>query len=173
MFDLWRNMIKAAKSVNIKIKLRDCLNKTVNNGKLKAANIEAKEIVLLIRKAASQTRMAIPKITFKPAILIESPSKTPNVVATPLPPLKFRKMVQLCPQMQLTPTIIQNVSNGILVLVPMAPGKINTGKKPFKISKTKTVTPQPLPKSLRALVAPTFPEPNLRISVPLMILPKI
>jgi len=41
-----------------------------------------------------------------------------------------------------------------------------TTKRPLSISKTKTDIPGPLPNTRRALVAPTFPEPNLRISMP-------
>jgi len=173
MLDLWRKMMNAAKSVTIRIKPIDCLNKTVNKGKLKAANTEAKEMVLLIIKTVNQIKIVIPKIIFKPAILTESPAKTPKVVATPLPPLKCKKMVQLCPQIQLKPRMIQNDSRGTLALAPMALDKITTGRNPFRISSPKTVNPQPLPKSLRALVAPTLPEPNLRMSVFLIIRPKI
>ena len=173
MLDLWRNMMNAARSVTIIIKLMDCLNKIVNKGKLKAANTEAKEMVLLIINTANQIKIVIPSMIFKPAILIESPNKTPKVVATPLPPLKFKKIVQLCPQIQLKPIMMQNDSSETLALAPMTPGKISTGRNPFRISSTKTVIPQPLPKSLSALVAPTLPEPNLRMSVFFIIRPKI
>ncbi len=40
-----------------------------------------------------------------------------------------------------------------------------TGIKPFKISSNKTVIPTGLPKTLKALVAPTFPEPLFLISI--------
>ena len=166
-------MINTDKSVTIKIKLRDCLNRTVNTGKLKADNNEAKEMIRVRRNTANQIKTVIPSIIFKPAILIESPNKTPNVVATPLPPLNLKKIVQLCPQIQPTPAKIQKLSNEILALIPRMFGRIATGKNPFKISNANTVIPQPLPKSLRALVAPTLPEPNLRISVPFIIRPKM
>jgi len=74
----------------------------VKTGKLKAAKIEAKEIILVETKTQSQIKTTKPRDTFRPGIIIESPSNDPNAVATPLPPLNFKKIVQLCPRTELT-----------------------------------------------------------------------
>lgn len=165
--------MNAASSILIKVRPGDCLNNIANKGKLKAANIDAREITLLIMNVTNQTRIVNPRTIFSPGMITESPKNTPNVVATPLPPLNLKKIVQLWPQIQLTPIRIQKVSNDRLDLEPRILYRNITGKNPLSISKTNTVIPQPLPNSLRALVAPTFPEPNLRISTPLIKRPKM
>lgn len=93
----------------------DCLNMIVKTGKLNAAKIEAKEIILLAINTANQISIVNPKTIFNPGILIDKPNNTPKVVATPLPPLNFKKMVQLCPNMQLTPIRIQKISWAVVV----------------------------------------------------------
>ena len=108
--------MNAAKRVIIRTRLNDSLNRIANKGKDKDANNEAREMIRLKIKTTNQIKITIPRIIFKPGIFRESPIKTPNVVATPLPPLKFKKSVQLCPQIALTPISIQNVSRGILAL---------------------------------------------------------
>ena len=73
----------------------DCLNNIVKTGKLNAERIEAREIILEIIKTINQTKIVKPNTTFNPGIVRESAIKTPKVVATPLPPLNFKNMVQL------------------------------------------------------------------------------
>ncbi len=96
----------------------DCLNNSANKGKLKTANIEAKEITLLIINVTNQTRIVNPRTIFNPGMITESPKNTPKVVATPLPPLNFRKIVQLWPQIQPTPIRIEKVSSDRLAFGP-------------------------------------------------------
>lgn len=173
MFGLWRRIMNMASKKPDKITGNDCLNNSANKGKLAAANIEDNEIILLKINVSDQIIMVSPRITFNPGILAERPIKTPRVVATPLPPLNFKNTVQLCPHMQLIPVRIQNISGLTLALEMNIAGRNTTGKIPLTISRINTVTPHPVPRSLSALVAPTFPEPNLRISTPLIRRPKI
>lgn len=172
-FALCRNIINIDKSRPTKITGKDLLKNVAKTGKLIAARIEAKEMILLVIKVTSHTKTVNINMNFKPAIFTERPSNTPKVVATPFPPLNPKNIVQLCPQIQLTPTSKQKISSGITILpVSILPNN-TTGRNPLNMSRINTVIPQPFPRSLRALVAPTFPEPNLRISVPLIIRPKI
>jgi len=169
-FDLCLKIINSDRNVPTHTKVSDCLNISVRKGKLKAANIEANEIVLLTIKTIAQITIVRPKIILNPGILIDRPNRTPRLVATPLPPLKFRKIVQLCPHMQLIPIIRDRASAEIkdVLLSKILPSN-TTGSSPFAISRINTVTPQPLPKRRNALVAPTLPDPNLRISTFLII----
>ena len=87
--------MNTANSIVIKIRLNDCLNNIASIGKLNAANIEASDMVLLAIKVTNQTNTVNPNTIFNPAILRDKPINTPKVVATPLPPLNWRKIVQL------------------------------------------------------------------------------
>lgn len=145
----------------------DCRNNIVNIGKLNADKIEDREMILTIEKLRNQINTVKPKTMLNPGILKAKPKSTPKVVATPLPPLNLKNIVQLCPNMHPNPIAINMfcACAKSSCFVKTSPSK-TTGKKPFNISRNNTVIPQPLPKILNALVAPTFPEPNLRISTP-------
>lgn len=170
-FDLWRKMINNDKNSPAQIKIADCLNSIAKSGKLIAARMEAKEIILLAINVSSQTITVSNKINLNPGIFMDRPKRTPSVVATPFPPLKFKKTVQLWPQILLIPAISKITSEETANLPEKILPSSITGRNPFIISRISTVTPQPLPKRRKALVAPTLPEPNLRISTPLMIRP--
>jgi hypothetical protein len=108
--DLCRKMANTV-ITRLKIsKIRDFPNNQALKGKLSAAAIEEREIMRKIRKTANQTKTARPNIHFTPSIFNARPSSTPRLVATPLPPLKRRKIVQLCPQIQQKPKIIRSSS---------------------------------------------------------------
>lgn len=75
----------------------------------------------------------------RPAILIAKPINTPKVVATPLPPLKFKNIVQLCPEIQTRPKIMRTTSSETkITLGAIKSPKKNTAIKPFRISKNNT-----------------------------------
>ncbi len=84
--------------------LRLCLNKSVYTGREMPVITEATEIVLTIKNTINQVKIIKPKIKLSPAILTDNPINTPKVVAIPLPPLKFKNIVQLWPTMELTPS---------------------------------------------------------------------
>ena len=145
-----------------KIKTPVCLNIVIYIGNNIAVITEATETILVIRKSKIQVKIIKPNITFRPGNVIAKPNKTPNVAATPLPPLNPKNMLQLCPHIQAKPKTIRNISWSV---------KKTTAAKPLKTSKANTVIPAGLPNILKALVAPTLPEPNLRISMPFNNLP--
>lgn len=147
-----------------KTKIPDCLNRAIYIGNNIALIMEATETILVIRKTKAQVKIIKPNIRFIPASLTAKPNKTPNVVATPLPPLNPKNMLQLCPHIQAKPKIIRNISWS---------AKKTTAAKPLKISIINTAMPAGLPNTLKALVAPTLPEPNFRISMPFNNLPNI
>jgi len=142
-------------------------------GRVIALITEDTETILIIINTITQVKITRPNITFKAGSFIAKPNNTPNVVAIPLPPLNPKNIVQLCPEIQLKPKIIRRTSSGKLILVVIRFPKKITATKPLMISKTKTVIPAVLPNTRRALVAPTLPEPNLRISIPFNNLTKI
>lgn len=156
------------------IKRGDCLKRIMYMGKAMALITEANETILATIKIANQVKITKLKINFMPVISMLNPANTPKVVATPLPPLNFKNIVQLWPQIQLRPMMIRNISCGINVILAdkMLP-KNTTVRRPLSISKINTAMPGPLPKTLSALVAPTFLEPKLRISMPFNNLPNI
>ncbi len=155
-------------------KVRDCLNKSMKAGKAIPATKEARETILAAINIANQVITVRSNIRLRPGILNARPSNTPSVVAIPLPPLKLRKIVQLWPQIQLKPKIIRTASSeSKVILGPRRFPRKNTTRKPFNISRNRTAMPGALPRTRRALVAPTLPEPDLRISIPLSNRPKI
>lgn len=155
-------------------KLLGCLNKSIYIGRVMPLRIEASETILKAININAQVKISKPRIMFNPGTLEARPSNTPKVVAMPLPPLNFKNIVQLCPQIQDRPKRIRETVSEIAVIpiVRILPKK-KTTTNPFRTSKSNTVIPGPLPKSLRALVAPTLPDPNLRISTPFKIRPNI
>lgn len=152
----------------------DCLNKTMKAGIAAQQSIEAKETNLVTKNTASQERKTKLNTAPNPGILKLNPIRTPNVVATPLPPLNLRKTVQLWPKIQLIPKIIRNISldkTGTCINTKSL--KKVTAKAPFKASNSNTQIPAFLPRIRKALVAPTLPDPNLRISIFFSNLPAI
>jgi len=152
----------------------DCFNRIIYIGNVKPDKTEARDTILVKININSQVKITKPNIIYIPFILAASPSKTPQVVDMPLPPLNRKNTVQLCPDIQLKPKIKRNASFGISKdLAKTKSPKKNTATKPLRISRTNTVIPGPMPKTRRAFVAPTFPEPSLRISMPFKTLPNI
>lgn len=91
---------------------------------------------------------------------------TPSDVATPFPPLKFKKMLQLCPH-------ITESEERMAIVSPRPSVNETKGKiKPFKMSKIRTKIPHLFPNTLQTLVNPIFPDPSFLMSYP-FILPKI
>ncbi len=174
ILDLWR-IITNAERIKLKsISVLDCLNPVINTGNANALISEATETILTIINTANQTRIDNPNITFKPAILTDKAINTPKIVAMPLPPLNPRNIVQLCPDTQLKPKIIHTISEDKKLTFELKKSpKKNTAANPLKTSISNTGIPAFLPKTRKAFVAPTFPEPNLRISIPFNSLPKM
>ena len=56
---------------------------------------EAKETTLVVKNVINHVRTKRPRIIFKVPIWVAKASNTPKVVATPLPPLNFKNIVQL------------------------------------------------------------------------------
>ena len=131
MLDLWRRIMNMDNKIPANTTIADCRNSIVNKGKLSAANIEDKEIILSARKLANQTNAVKPKTIFNPGILRVRPKSTPKVVATPLPPLNFKNIVQLCPHIQLNPMIINRFCACVKLncFTKKSPRRI-TGRKP-------------------------------------------
>ena len=77
----------------------------------------------------------------------------PIPVATPFPPLKFKKGEKICPKMTKKP------AEAIEKEVPINRAAIQVAKTPLRKSKAKTKAPGPLPRVLTTLVAPTLPDP--------------
>jgi len=144
------------------------------NGRNKAVNAEATETILARRIIKIQVRILKAITQLIPATLNDRPRRTPRVVATPFPPLKFKKIVQLCPRIQLRAVSMRKRSLEARGRAAMIRSPIKTtARRPFKISSNNTATPGPFPNTLKAFVAPTLPEPNLRMSTPFKTFPKI
>jgi len=170
---LWRINTKKQSSRLIEENQTGSLKKKENKGKAMAAEIDAKDTMRKATKVEIQTREISPITTFKPWILKASPNSTPKEVAIPLPPLNCKNGVQLWPQIEHKPNrILRFCSSKNFVLVKKKPAKNTTLIKPFNISRIKTAIPSFLPRTRIALVAPTLPEPTLRISIPLSNLQK-
>ena len=155
------------------VKTNDCLKRSVKMGNDTPATSDDKETIFEIIKTTSQVTMTSARIIRKAAIWVARPINTPKVVAIPLPPLKRRKIVQLCPEIQLMPKRMRKASKEIPEkrLATKFPTK-TTAIYPLRISRKSTVIPGPFPRTRKAFVAPTLPEPNCRISIPFRKRPK-
>ncbi len=174
ILDLWRIITSAERIKLNSISVLDCLNTIINAGSANALIIEATETILTIINTASQTRIDHPNITFKPGILTDKAINTPKIAAMPFPPLNPKNIVQLCPDTQLKPKIMRSISEDKKLTFDLKKSpKKNTAANPLKTSINNTVIPALFPKTRKAFVAPTLPEPNLRISIPFSSLPKI
>jgi hypothetical protein len=155
-----------AKSRLAAVRKLDCLKAIVRIGNDIEETIEARDTIRKARNTETQIKNNKPRIGFSPEMVKVNPIRTPMVVATPFPPLNFRNIVQLWPHIQQNPMIKRNCSSVKKVFVIRIFPRKTTGMAPFKMSRIKIVIPKPLPRTLRALVAPTFPEPTVRISTP-------
>src|ERR1043166_2889362 len=135
------------------------------NGSAMQAEIEATETYRVNANTATQS----PKmISSAPGT---SARRKPAEVAIPLPPLKWSQHVKLCPRIAPRPAQIRNHSRaGPSVSMPnhveTNVASNTTAIQPFKTSTTSTRKPAALPNDLETLVAPIFPLPTLRISIP-------
>lgn len=147
--------------------------KDIRITKIILLKIEAKDTKWVIKNTIIQERRVRTKTILRLAIFKAKPAKTPKVVAIPLPPLNPKNIVQLWPETQarLQRILIEEIFKRYEEFIKST--KNATQKKPLKRSMIKTEIPGITPNTLKAFVAPTFPEPNLRISIPLKILPKI
>lgn len=110
--DLCRRMMKNETKI---LKIRSsggCFNTIIAMRKAIPQEIEASETVLEVKKTSSQVKITIPNIMLKAGILNDKPIKTPKVVATPFPPLKFKNTVQIWPKIQLNPISSLNKITG-------------------------------------------------------------
>jgi hypothetical protein len=90
----------------------------------------------------------------------ENTRKTPAEVETPLPPLNFSQIGNMCPRMQKKDEA--NVSNGSQkILMPPAT------TIPLQASRRRVNKATFFPPDRRTLVAPVLPEPQVLISIPL------
>ncbi len=88
----------------------DCLKIIVYTAKPTTDKTEARETILQVRKTINHVKIDKPNISFNPEILIDKASSVPRPVAMPLPPLNFKNIVQLCPQIQVMLKAINNSS---------------------------------------------------------------
>ena len=124
-------------------------------GSKNEASIDESEIKPLINNVKIQVPTVKMNINLKVGIFTAKPNKTPTLVATPLPPLRLRKTVQLCPATAEIPIIILKKSS----LRPKKSAINTVANTPLIISIIKTEIPDTFPKTLNALDAPTLPEP--------------
>lgn len=109
-----------------------------------AATIEATETYLKMAKTKSQIIKSINRMLGERAII------TPAAVATPFPPVKLRKIDQLCPEIAASPVRTKSKSFSPIALA------IKIGITPLLISATRTTRPPDGPKVLKAFVNPMF-----------------
>src|ERR1700674_4511423 len=91
--------------------------------------------------------------------------KTPNAVATPLPPLKLSQIGKQCPSNTARPAIIIQVA-----LSWEYRAASQTAAYPFVVSSAKVRMPAAGPATRVTLAAPILPLPEVRISLPPKIL---
>ena len=89
-------MLKAAKIPKI-TRRGGSFKKIMINGRNSAAAREPRATVFV--KKVTKTQIAVVHAVARGTIA----RKTPNVAATPFPPLNFKKIVQLCPEITETP----------------------------------------------------------------------
>ncbi|MBF0493724.1 MAG: hypothetical protein HQL28_01170 [Candidatus Omnitrophica bacterium] len=132
--------------------------------------MEANETYRHFKKTAANTRNANKKSNGS------MPHITPAEVATPFPPLNFKKTVQICPDITLKASSIFTRNSCSTVEAEKWNRIIGikvTAMYPLKKSIRRTSTPQILPTLLNVLVAPTLPLPTLLMSISLTSFPKI
>ncbi len=127
----------------------------------KPSKSDARETNRKIKKIISHNPSEIESTNHKLGKIILNPQIEPIEVATPLPPLNFKNIGQLCPH-------TLNMAANIYIELAEARKTLasNKGKKPFKKSRIKTKMPHFFPTTLTTLVAPILPEPNFRMSMP-------
>ena len=148
--------------------------KNIERGKRLAETIEAKETKPVDKNVTIQAKITDIKAALNGLTTIARPIMTPKLVATPFPPLKLRNKVQLWPITAVRPKIIRKVKPQ--ERLSAKPKKLATNVvliKPLAISNSSAALPNIGPKTLKAFVAPIFPEPYFRISIPLKALPNM
>ncbi|MFH1901459.1 MAG: hypothetical protein ABIK26_04315 [Candidatus Omnitrophota bacterium] len=129
--------------------------------KTAVADNDASDTNRKIRKIPAQTLRDKVNTILKPGKTKLNALTAPKLVATPLPPLNFKKIGQLCPA-----TTAQEAKRKIQL---GEKGKSNLtkqeGKNPFKKSKINTNIPHFFPTTLKTFVAPILPEPKFLISI--------
>ena len=85
------------------------LNAHIKTGNRVAAIIEANDTNPVKRKIPAQIKSDKKRTGRMTEILIVNPIKTPKLVAMPFPPLKSKKIVQLCPATTINPRITSNI----------------------------------------------------------------
>ena len=92
----------------------------------------------------------------------------PTAQAIPLPPLKCRKQLNMCPSTtaRITAAAPTPPAGGAITCLPTSKFSSSTGSKPLQKSSKKQILPAVLPTERVTLVAPILPEPTLRISMP-------
>jgi len=83
--------------------IKVCLNNTIYKGNNIAVIMEPADTMRVAKNIAAHVPKARARIIARPLISKASPIRTPSVVATPLPPLNFKKTVQLCPAIHPNP----------------------------------------------------------------------
>ena len=100
----WRTILNTQRRMLKKNAALGCLNIALNIGSAILVKTEATDIILVIKNTTDQVMINKRRINFRPGICIDKPIRTPSVVAIPLPPLKPKNKVQLCPHIQLRPS---------------------------------------------------------------------
>ena len=85
-----------------------------------------------------------------------SPKVTPNAVATPIPPLKSKKIGYMCPSSAPKPT------KAMVAVSSVRAFAMATGSRPFTKSPARVMAAGFLPPRRSTLVAPGLPDPSLR-----------
>ncbi len=135
----------------------------IKMGRAIEATIEASETY----PNETNTAPHIPNTISK--VMGASPKNTPAEVATPLPPLNFTHILQLCPKILIIPPIIFNIGTDTIFSVnkvAIYPAK-NTARNPLPASRIKARNPHLASSTLARLVAPILPLPTLLKSIPL------
>ena len=100
-----------------------------------------------------------------------TPMRAPSPVATPLPPLNLRKGVNMCPSGAAIMTASQvHASVAGMFMWPRVPRMepaMSVGVRPLVKSRMKQSAKYFLPRSRPRLEAPMFPDPWVRMSMPL------
>ena len=148
----------------LKIKYaRGCLNISIKNGKLIIIINEDNDTYLLMITVKTHIKIAIN------AGIVDKAKNTPQVVATPFPPLNFRKIVHIWPKITKAAIYALNIGRPICNwLLKNIAGKTITQNAPLAMSIKRTAAPISFPRTLNVFVAPTLPLPYFLISIPLV-----
>ena len=87
----------------------DVLKISINKGKEIALKTEANETMRKIKNTINQTNITNVTISLSSVMVTANPARIPRVVATPLPPLNRKNIVQLCPHTHEMPKRIRKI----------------------------------------------------------------